>query len=88
MKSSPAWGADIPSSTLVDWCGQGMRVLAPLIARIREDIMASDRLHADDTPIKVLDPSRRSSGIGKGIKEGRIWTYVRDALAGRACLHA
>lgn len=71
-------GADIPSSTLVGWCGQGMRVLAPLIARIREDIMASDRLHADDTPIKVLDPSRRVRGIGKGIKEGRIWTYVRD----------
>ena len=22
-------GADIPASTLVDWCGQGMRVLAP-----------------------------------------------------------
>jgi transposase len=71
-------GAGIPSSTLVDWCGQGMRVLAPLIARIREDIMASDRLHADDTPIKVLDPSRRARGFGKGIKEGRIWTYVRD----------
>jgi transposase len=71
-------GADIPSSTLVDWCGQGMRVLAPLIARIREEVMASDRLHADDTPIKVLDPSRRARGIGKGIKEGRIWTYVRD----------
>ena len=71
-------GADIPSSTLVDWCGQGMRVLAPLIARIRNEIMASDRLHTDDTPIKVLDPSRRARGIGKGIKEGRIWTYVRD----------
>lgn len=71
-------GADIPRSTLVDWCGQGMRVLAPLIARIREEIMASDRLHTDDTPIKVLDPSRRARGIGKGIKVGRIWTYVRD----------
>jgi transposase len=71
-------GADIPSSTLVDWCGKGMRVLRPLIARIREEVMTSDRLHADDTPIKVLDPSRRVKGIGKGIREGRIWTYVRD----------
>lgn len=71
-------GADIPSSTLVDWCGRGVRVLAPLIERIRADVMASDRLHADDTPVRVLDPSRRVDGIGKGVKEGRIWAYVRD----------
>ena len=50
-------GADIPSSTLVDWCGQGMRVLAPLIARIREDIMASDRLHAPSRQIALQSPA-------------------------------
>lgn len=71
-------GADIPASTLVDWCGQGMRVLAPLVTRLRAEVMASDRLHADDTPVRVLDPSRRVDGIGKGVKEGRIWTYLRD----------
>ncbi len=71
-------GADIPSSTLVDWCGQGVRVLSRLVERIREEIMASDRLHADDTPVKVLTPSRRAKGLGKGVREGRIWTYVRD----------
>jgi len=32
----------------------------------------------DDTPVKVLTPSRRVKGLGKGVKEGRIWTYVRD----------
>lgn len=71
-------GADIPSSTLVDWCGQSVRVLSPLVERIRKQIMATDRLHADDTPVKVLTPSRRAAGLGKGVKEGRIWTYVRD----------
>jgi len=50
-------GADIPSSTLVDWCGQGMRVLAPLIARIREDIMTSDRLHAPSRQIASQSPA-------------------------------
>jgi len=73
-------GADIPASTLVDWCGQGMRVLAPLVERIRTNDMASDRLHADDNPIRVLDPSRRVEGVGNGVKEGRIWTYLRDDL--------
>lgn len=71
-------GANIPASTLVDWCGQGVRVLEPLVERIRADILTSDRLHADDTPVRVLDPSKRIDGIGKGVKEGRIWTYVRD----------
>ncbi len=71
-------GADIPGSTLVDWCGQGMRVLAPLVGRIRDNVLTSDRLHADDTPVRVLDPSRRIDGLGKGVKEGRIWTYLRD----------
>jgi hypothetical protein len=40
--------------------------------------MASDVLHADDTPIRVLDRSAKSKGLGKGVKQGRIWTYVRD----------
>lgn len=71
-------GADVPSSTLVDWCGQGIRVLAPLVARIRSEVMKTDRLHADDTTVRVLDPSKRIEGIGKGVKEGRIWIYLRD----------
>ena len=71
-------GADIPDSTLVDWCGRAMKVLAPLIERIEVDVMASDLLHADDTPIRVLDRAGRDKGVGKGVKKGRIWAYVRD----------
>lgn len=40
--------------------------------------MGSDLLHADDTPIRVLDRSLRDKGLGKGVKKGRIWAYVRD----------
>jgi transposase len=71
-------GADIPESTLVGWCGRAMKTLQPLITRIEADIMASDLLHADDTPIRVLDRSMRDKGLGKGVKQGRIWAYVRD----------
>jgi transposase len=71
-------GADIPDSTLVDWCGRAMKVLAPLIERIEADVMASDLLHADDTLIRVLDRSQRDKGLGKGVKKGRIWAYIRD----------
>jgi transposase len=71
-------GADIPDTTLVDWCGRAMQNLHPLIERIEAEIMSSDLLHADDTPIRVLDRSRKDQGLGKAVKQGRIWTYVRD----------
>jgi transposase len=63
-------GADIPDSTLVDWCGRAMKVLQPLTERLETEIMASDLLHCDDTPIRVLDRSRRDKGLGKGVKQG------------------
>jgi len=71
-------GADVPDTTLVDWCGRAMKTLQPLIDLIEAEIMSSDLLHADDTPIRVLDRSRRDKGLGKGVRQGRIWTYVRD----------
>jgi transposase len=72
-------GADIPRSTLIDWCGQAVATLRPLTDLIRAEVMRSDRLHADDTPIRVLDPGRRAAeGKSRGVKEGRIWVYLRD----------
>jgi transposase len=68
-------GADIPDSTLVDWCGRACQVLAPLADRIATKIMASDLLHADDTPIRVLDRSLRDKGrnrpVGTACRNGR-----------------
>ncbi len=71
-------GADIPRSNLIDWCGQATRALRPLVEKIKKDVLRSDRLHADDTPIRVLDPRVKAAGKDRGVKEGRIWTYVRD----------
>jgi len=72
-------GAEIPRSTLIDWCGQAVGALRPLSAVLKQNILSGNRLHADDTPIKVLDPKRRKAGGGrKAVKEGRIWVYVRD----------
>lgn len=72
-------GADIPRSTLIDWCGQAVATLAPLVERLRADVLSTDRLHVDDTPIRVLDPAARAGqGKPRAVKEGRIWVYVRD----------
>ncbi len=71
-------GADIPDTTLVDWCGRAMKTLQPVIELIGKEVMACGLLHADDTPIRVLDRSQKDKGLGKGVKQGRIWVYVRD----------
>jgi transposase len=75
-------GADIPDSTLGDWCGRTMKLLLPVIERIDAHVLAHDVLHADDTPIRVLDRSLRPPGVsgqvGKGVRQGRIWAYVLD----------
>lgn len=71
-------GAEIPDSTLLDWCGRAMKVLAPVIERIEAEVMAAPVLHADDTPIRVLDRSGRDRGLGKGVTQGRVWAYVSD----------
>ncbi|WP_264811792.1 IS66 family transposase, partial [Acetobacter ghanensis] len=70
-------GVDIPRSTLIDWCGQAVAVLRPLTDLIRQDVVKADLLHADDTPIQVLDPRLRQAGKPRGVKEGRIWSYLR-----------
>jgi transposase len=65
-------GVSLETSTLSGWVGATAVALAPLIDVIAADIMASDTLHVDDTPVPVLAP-----GAGK-TKTGRLWTYVRD----------
>jgi len=39
-------GADIPRSTLIDWSGQATRALRPLVEKIKQNVLSSNRLHA------------------------------------------
>jgi len=65
-------GVNLETSTLSGWIGATTAVLYPLIEALAADVMASDTLHVDDTPVPVLAP-----GTGK-TKTGRLWVYVRD----------
>jgi transposase len=65
-------GVKLETSTLSGWVGATAAALAPLIDALQRDVMASDVLHGDDTPVPVLAP-----GAGK-TRTGRLWTYVRD----------
>lgn len=63
---------EISRSTMADWLGQVSWLLQPLVDRIADHVMASVKLHADDTPVPVLAP-----GTGK-TATGRLWVYLRD----------
>ena len=65
-------GIELDRSTLADWVGSAARLLAPLVDALGRHVLAADKLHADDTPVPVLQPGRGTT------KTGRLWTYVRD----------
>jgi transposase len=65
-------GVTLETSTLSGWVGATAAALQPLVDALATNVMGSDTLHVDDTPVPVLAP-----GTGK-TKTGRLWTYVRD----------
>ena len=68
-------GVDLERSTLADWVGQCSALLTPLADALNRYVLAGSKLHADDTPVPVLQPGRGTT------KHGRLWTYVRDDRA-------
>jgi len=65
-------GIDLDRSTMAGWMGPISSLVEPLVDAIGRYVIAGGKIHADDTPIPVLDP-----GSGK-TKTGRLWVYVRD----------
>jgi transposase len=65
-------GVELERSTLADWVGQAAFLLEPLAGAITRHVRAGVALHADDTPVPVLDPGRGKT------KTGRLWVLVRD----------
>ena len=63
-------GIELDISTLADWVGACTATLAPLVEAIRAHVFAAERIHADDTPVKVLAKGK--------CRTGRFWDYVRD----------
>jgi transposase len=63
-------GIDLSTQTLADQVGHATFAVMPLFKLIESHVFAAERLHGDDTTIRIL-------AKGKCIT-GRIWTYVRD----------
>lgn len=70
-----AQGLDIDRSTLASWTGQASALLDPVVTRIRDAVLKAEKIHADDTPVPVLDPGRGKTATG------RLWVYAVDDRA-------
>ena len=65
-------GVPIDRSTLAFWVGYAAAEVAPVVARLREIVLASARIFADETGVPVLDPGRGRT------KKGYFWAAARD----------
>jgi transposase len=65
-------GVEVDRSTLAFWVGYAAAEVAPVVARLREILMSSARVFADETTVPVLDPGRGRT------KQGYFWAIARD----------
>ena len=69
-------GVHTPRTTLASWAGAGGAELEPLGEAHKAFVLGSAVLHADETPVPMLDP-----GAGK-TKKAYIWGYARSEFDG------
>jgi len=60
----------IPSSTLNDWFAASCTLLEPLYNRLKQKVLDTNYLQADESPIKVMDKDK----VGK-THQGYQWVY-------------
>ena len=65
-------GVAFDPSTYGGWVEHCPALLDPLVGALGRYTLAGAKVHADDTPVPVLDPGRGRT------KTGRLWVYVRD----------
>ena len=63
-------GVTLERSTLSFWMGYAAAEVAPVVARLREMMLASTRIFADETVVPVLDPGRGRT------KQGYFWATL------------
>lgn len=65
-------GLDLDRSTLASWAGTAAAEIAPVVRRLKEIVLGSARVFADETVVPVLDPGRGRT------KQGYFWAVARD----------
>ena len=63
-------GVKLAYSTLTDWVSGTCELIAPLFEALKTEVLKSHYLHADETPIKVLDKDKKGQ-----THRGYYWVY-------------
>jgi hypothetical protein len=66
-------GFPVARSTMCDWVGASAERLFPIVQKMREAVLASDVVHADETPLLMQTNSQ-----GGGKQRCYLWAYVGD----------
>lgn len=67
-------GLKLPYSTITDWVSGTCQLIAPLFEALKRCVLQSAYLHADETPIKVMDKDKKGE-----THRGYYWVY-QDSL--------
>jgi len=65
-------GVLIDRATLAFWVGYAAAEIAPVVRRLKDIVLSSARIFADETTMRVLDPGRGHT------KQGYFWVAARD----------
>jgi transposase len=63
-------GLELSRSTMCDMLASAAMLLTPLAVLLRQRVLAEDVVGADDTPVRLLDPSHP-----EGVRTARFWLY-------------
>lgn len=63
-------GIKLAYSTLTDWVSGTCQLITPLFEALQKSVLQSDYLHADETPIKVMDKDKKGE-----THRGYYWVY-------------
>ena len=63
-------GITLPYSTISDWVSATAKLLDPLYEALKKELIGSDYLHVDETPVKVLDKDKKGT-----THRGYLWVY-------------
>jgi transposase len=69
-------GLELSRSTLCEIMANAAFLLEPLAMLLKQRLLASDILGADDTPVRLLDPAHP-----EGVRLARFWLYRGDRTA-------
>jgi transposase len=63
-------GVKLAYATITDWISATCKLLSPLYEALKTEVLQSNYLHADETPIKVLDKDKKGT-----THRGYFWVY-------------